>query len=303
MKAGAMDYLSKNDFSAETLDSAIRTSVDKASRQRQRTESRERLQRYRYEKEKRRELEASLELARDIQQSLLPSAPPPLKGFDVSGVCVPAELAGGDYFDYLTMPDGTMSLVVGDVSGHGIGPALLAAETRAYLRALTRISSDVARVTTTVNRLLWEDTSGERFAALCMARIDTATRTMVYAGAGQVSYIVHSTGEFTTLASTAPPLGVFDRTLVSTVGPIALNPGDILFMATDGLVDAHSPDQRMFGKERAIGLIHAYRSNPAEKIVDALLHALRTFVQQQPPLDDVTILLAKVADAPANVID
>ncbi len=302
MKAGAMDYLSKNDFSAESLEAAIRTSVDKASRHRQRMESRERLQRdYRHEKEKRLELEAGLAVARDIQQSLLPSVPPPLEGFDIAGMCLPAEAAGGDFFDYLPMSDGTLGLVIGDLSGHGIGPALLAAETRAYMRALTRLSSDVGHVATTVNRLLWEDTAGRRFAALFLARIDPHARTLTYGAAGHATYVIHPSGDFTTLASTAPPLGVFDRSVVATSGPVPLKAGDILFMATDGVYESHSVDRRLFGKDRAIGLIHAYRSNPAEKIIDALLNALRTFVQNQPLADDVTIVLAKVTDE-RNVI-
>ena len=134
MKAGALDYVSKNDFSADSLDLAIRGSIEKADRHRRQLESRERLQReYCHEKERRLELEGALEVAHDIQQHLLPADSPEIEGLDVAGVCIPAEATSGDFFDYLPGTDGTLGIVVGDVSGHGIGPALLAAETRAYI--------------------------------------------------------------------------------------------------------------------------------------------------------------------------
>jgi sigma-B regulation protein RsbU (phosphoserine phosphatase) len=295
MKTGASDYLNKNDLSAETLDLAIRTAIEKAERHRRQVESRARLQKeYLTEKERRLELEASLQIAGDIQQNLLPSGPPQLAGFDVAGVCLPADATGGDFFDYLFGPEGTLGIVVGDVSGHGIGPALLAAETRAYVRALTRISSDVAQIATTVNRLLWEDTSGFRFATLFLAWLDPKARTLAHVGAGHCAYLIHPSGEFTTLRSQTAPLGIFDSTTFKADDPVPLHTGDILLMNTDGLFDVGARDHRHFGKERCIGLIHAFRSRPAEKIIDAVLHAARTFAHKGPLPDDVTLVIAKV---------
>jgi phosphoserine phosphatase RsbU/P len=295
LKAGALDYVSKNDFSAVALELAIRTSIEKSDRHRRQLESRVRLQKeYRHEKERRLELEASLQVARDIQQNLLPCVAPRIEGFDVAGVCIPAEATGGDFFDYLRGRDGSLGIVVGDVSGHGIGPALLAAEARAYIRALTRIGSDVGHVATIVNRLLWEDTSGGRFVTLFLAWIDPVQRTMVYAAAGHCAYIVHASGEFTVLGSQSAPLGVFDSTVLTSTDPVLLQPGDTLLLATDGLFDVRARDTNLFGKDRCLGLIHAFRSNPAEKIVDALLHAASAFAHHGPLLDDVTIVVAKV---------
>jgi phosphoserine phosphatase RsbU/P len=294
MKAGALDYLSKNDFSADSLDLAIRGSIEKADRHRKQLESRERLQKqYRHEKERRLELEGALEVARDIQQDLLPSEAPEIEGFDVAGVCIPAEETGGDFFDYLPGQDGTLGLVVGDVSGHGIGPALLAAETRAYIRALARVGSDVGQITTTVNKLLWEDTSGCRFATLFLARIDLARRILTYAAAGHCAYLVHESGDFTLLNSQVAPLGIFENTLLRTSEPVFLRHGDTLLIATDGLFDVRC-DRMLFGKDRSIGLVHAYRHSPAEKIVDAVLHGARAFSQNGPLADDLTIVVAKV---------
>ena len=254
MKAGAFDYLSKNDLCGDALEQAIDRSIDKADRQRRQLESRERLQReYRYEKEKRLELEASLQVARDIQQSLLPAKPPKLEGLDVAGISIPADAAGGDFFDYLTLTDGTLGLVVSDLSGHGIGPALLAAETRAYIRALTRISSDVGDIVTNVNQLLWEDISGGRFATLFLARLDSSNRTLTYAAAAHCGYIIHQSGEVTTLGSLALPLGILHNTVVPASETIPLTSGDILLLATDGLFETRMPTSGCLERNAASG--------------------------------------------------
>jgi phosphoserine phosphatase RsbU/P len=295
MKAGALDYLSKNDFSSDSLDLAIRGSIEKSDRHRRQVESRERLQKeYRHEKERRLELEGSLQVARDIQQNLLPSASPQLEGFDIAGVCIPAEATSGDFFDYLPSADGTLGVVVGDVSGHGIGPALLAAETRAYIRALTSVGSDVGQITTTVNRLLWEDTLGGRFATLVLAWLDPKQRTLVYAAAGHCGYLVHQSGDFTLLGSQSPPLGVLHNTALTGSDPVTLRPGDVLLLATDGLFDVRTQDTSFFGKDRSMGLVHAYRNRSAAQIIDVILHAARSFAHHGPLLDDLTIVVAKV---------
>jgi phosphoserine phosphatase RsbU/P len=294
MKAGAHDYLSKNEFSAAGLDRAIQRSIGKADRQRRQVEARQRLRsEYRSEKRRRRELEASLQIARDIQQNLIPSTPPQVEGFEFCGVCLPIEETAGDFFDYFPMEDGTLGIVVGDISGHGIGPALLTAETRAYLRALSRASSDVGQVATIVNRLLWDDVLGGRFATLFFGRLDPAARTLTYASAGHPAYLIHPSGEFKVLDSDAPPLGMFDDLVIPTSAPVTMTTDDVLFVATDGLFEAAAPDGALLGREYCIRLTAANCRSPVEKIVDELLHATHTFADGMPLHDDLTIVIAK----------
>jgi sigma-B regulation protein RsbU (phosphoserine phosphatase) len=294
MKAGAQDYLSKNDFTAERLDRAIQRSIDKAGRQRRETEARVRLRtEYRTEKRRRRELEASLQVARDIQQNLLPSSSPEVDGFDFCGVCLPIEETAADFFDYFPMPDGTLAIVVGDVCGHGIGPALLAAETRAYLRALSRANSDVGEVATIVNRLLWDDMDGGRFLTLFFSRLDPVGRTLTYASAAHPAYVVHATGQFTALNSQTAPLGMFEDLVVPNSQPISLAKDDVLFVATDGLFDTTAPDGTMLGRDACIQVVAAHRDRPVKRIVDELLLAARTFAEGLPLHDDLTIVIAK----------
>jgi phosphoserine phosphatase RsbU/P len=295
MKAGAQDYLCKNEFTAESLDQAIHRSIDKADRQRKELEARDRLRsEYRSEKRRRRQLEASLQIARDIQQNLIPSRPPQIEGFDFCGVCLPIEETAGDFFDYVPMADGSLGIVVGDISGHGIGPALLTAETRAYLRALSRTNSDVGQVMTIVNRLLWDDVIGGRFATLFFARLDAATRTLTFASAGHPAYLIHRSGQATILDSQTPPLGMFEDLVVPTSNAVSLATDDVLLLASDGLFDTAAPDGTHLGRDYCIRLVAKHCESPVEKIVDELLHATREFAEGMPLGDDLTVVVAKV---------
>jgi serine phosphatase RsbU (regulator of sigma subunit) len=144
-------------------------------------------------------------LARMIQQRLFPSAPPVLADFDIAGASHPADATGGDYFDFIPMPDATIGIVLADVSGHGFGSALLMAQTRAYLRALALSHSTVGTILTLTNRMLEEDTEAERFVTLFFAALDPRDRSFVYAGAGHEGFILGPAGETRVLQSTSIP--------------------------------------------------------------------------------------------------
>src|SRR3954468_12862077 len=151
--------------------------------------------RKRAEKELRQNKE-QFRVAREIQQRLFPKSAPLLEGFDIAGATYPAEATGGDYFDYLPMLNDRLGIVVGDVTGHGVGPALLMAETRAYLRILAGRREDVGEILTRANGVLSEDVGNERFVTLFLARIDPKTRELVYASAGHPSgYILGPSGQ------------------------------------------------------------------------------------------------------------
>ena len=135
-------------------------------------------------------------VAREIQQRLFPKSAPALAGFDIAGASYPAEATGGDYFDYLSMLNDRLGIIVGDVTGHGVGPALLMAETRAYLRVLAGRREDVGEILTRANSVLSEDVGNERFVTLFLARLDPSTRSLVYASAGHpTAYILDAKGD------------------------------------------------------------------------------------------------------------
>src|SRR5262245_23703487 len=203
--------------------------------------------------------EAEFRVARGIQQQLFPRAAPAVAGFDIGGASYPAEATGGDYFDYIPLCDGTLAVAIGDVSGHGLGPALLMASLRASLRALGRAHADVGEILRLANRTLSED-AGERFVTLFMARLDPQSHSLVYASAGhEAGYLLDSAGRpRLPLASTGVPLGVFPDSSFPVRAAIRLEPGEFVLLLTDGVTDARCPDDTPFGHERAIAIARLY---------------------------------------------
>lgn len=246
-----------------------------------------------------RELMANQEqfrVAHDIQQHLFPKAPPALDGFDIAGASYPAEATGGDYFDYLQMLNKCIGVVVGDVTGHGIGPALLMAETRAYLRILAKNREDAAEILARTNLVLAEDVGAERYVTLMLVRLNPCNKTLTYANAGHIpGYILDQHGATKhILKRTGPPLGLRADAPYTTSPEFALEPGDMIVILTDGFEEAVSPVDEMFGMQRVLEIIRRHRHEPADNIVKALYHEFRNFTEGADQLDDLTIVIIKV---------
>lgn len=243
--------------------------------------------------------EEQFRVAREIQQHLFPASAPEVAGFDIAGVSQPAEAMGGDYFDYLPMRRGCLGLVVGDVTGHGVGPALLMSEARAYLRLLTKDLDDVGEIMTRANAPLAQDVGTERFVTLLLVQLDPGARTLTYVNAGHPSgYVFAASGEIrATLKRTSLPLGIRADTVYSAAPPITLGPGEILVLVTDGFEEAVAPDGRVFGIERVFNVVREHRERPAQEIVHALCHGVHAFLQNTPQADDVTVVVAKLKSA------
>ncbi|HXG46975.1 MAG TPA: SpoIIE family protein phosphatase, partial [Methylomirabilota bacterium] len=243
-----------------------------------------------------RQNEQQFQVARDIQQRLFPKAAPTLPGFDIAGASHPAEATGGDYFDYLPMVGSRLGVVVGDVTGHGVGPALLMAETRAYLRVLAGRREDAGEILSRANGILAEDVGCERFVTLFLARLDPAARVMNYASAGHpCGYLLDQSGQVKQrLPRTGVPLGIRPDTRYESSPPIRLESGDLVLLVTDGIEESAAPDNTFFGSERALEVVRAHQHRPARDIVDALYTAVRQFARGAPQEDDVTAIVIKV---------
>lgn len=232
-----------------------------------------------------------LRAARAIQQRLFPGHVPALTGFDLAGACHPAEAIGGDCFDYVRFHGGGFGLVVADVSGHGLGPALLMAETRAFLRAFALRSDDPGEVLTLANRLLSQDSSNEHFCTLFLGRLDCGSRSLLYASAGHEGYLLDADGQARLLRATSMPLGIAGDLVVPCADPLRLAPGQILVVFTDGVQETQGTDGTHFGAGRAIEVVRANRLRPAREIVAGLLLAVRAFSGERR--DDVTVVVLK----------
>jgi PAS domain S-box-containing protein len=243
-----------------------------------------------------RENQEQFQVAREIQQRLFPKSAPAIEGFDIAGVTYPAEATGGDYFDYLPMMNGKVGVIVADVTGHGIGPALLMAETRAYLRTLAVNREDLGEILASANRILAEDIGQERYVTLFLGRIDPAARLFHYASAGHpTGYALSANGEVKTLLKrTSVPLGINPNAKYNGVVEVALQSGDVVLLLTDGIEEAMAPDESFFGIERTLNVVRQNHEKPAREILDTLYRAVRDFSQNAPQLDDVTAIIIKV---------
>jgi PAS domain S-box-containing protein len=248
---------------------------------------------------------AEFRVARRIQQKLFPQAAPQLAGldigsatfgFDIGGASYPAEAIGGDYYDYLGLPDGSLGVAIGDVSGHGIGPALLMAETRAYLRAFAQTHTTPEAILSLVNRIILQDIEGDRFITLLLARLDPRTLAFEYASAGHTTgYVLDRRGEVKrTLPSTSVPLGLFPDMAFPCGESMTLEAGDLVLLLTDGVVESRAPEGSVFGSERAVSLVRLYRDLPAHDIVENIYYAVRAYTQNLPQYDDITATVIKV---------
>lgn len=244
-------------------------------------------------------LRSSLEqmkVAREIQQALFPKRAPELPGFEIAGASFPAEATGGDYFDFVPMLKGRLGIVVADVTGHGFGPAMLMAETRAYLRICANNREDVGEILTLANRTLAEDVGDERFVTLMLARLDPQTRALAYGNAGHpAGFILDAAGQLKTcLRPTGPPLGILAHKTFSSAPEISLQSGELLVLVTDGVEEAANPEGRLFGCAQVADFIAAHRHESAARLVELLYQQVRDFSQGAIQQDDVTVVVVKV---------
>jgi sigma-B regulation protein RsbU (phosphoserine phosphatase) len=234
-------------------------------------------------------------VARSVQQRLYPAAPPRSCGFDIAGSAFLADRTGGDYFDFITLPDGCLAVVIGDVSGHGIDAALVMAETRAYLRSAAQSHSDPGDVLTSVNRVLVADVQENQFVTLLVACLDRTTGQLRYASAGHVvAYVLGANGEIKAqLESTGMPLGIFPEAIVTSAETPPLAAGDVMAFFTDGVSEAEDGDGRPFGDERAVAVIRRCRNESSAKILNHLYRAIRDFTGPVPQTDDITAIICR----------
>ena len=286
MKSGAHDYLMKGNLAR--LVPAVEREV---------REARERAT-HRDTEASLRAADEQMRIAHDIQQRLFPDKSPGLEGFDIAGVSHPAEETSGDYFDYIPMQDGSTALVVGDVTGHGIGPALLMAETRAYLRILAAHLDDIGDILTRANRVLAEDIGQERFVTLIMVQLNVAERTLRYASAGHPACPwFDARGELKDeLRRTGIPLGMREDAEYQSSETFGITPGDLLALMTDGVEESLSPEQELFGTERIHAYLRGNQSKPAGELADLLHQQAREHLAGVDQPDDYTTIIVKASE-------
>jgi phosphoserine phosphatase len=240
-------------------------------------------------------LERDLNIARDIQQGLLPDADPCVPGYDIAGWNKPADATGGDCYDYLALPDGCLALTIADATGHGIGPALMIAECRALFRASMSLTHDLTAVVGRVNNLLCEDLPDDRFVTAFFGLLDPAAHVLSWISAGHGPLIKYLRAEdrIVELKANGMPLGIVSDVPFSEVDRFEMRPGDMMAVVTDGFFEWARPDKELFGLERTYHILRASRDRPAGEIIRTLHEAVLEFARGTPQADDLTAVVIK----------
>lgn len=241
-------------------------------------------------------------VARNVQANLLPASAPRVPGLDVAGVCVPANEVGGDYFDYFELGDGRLAIAIGDVSGKGVGAAIYMTLTKSYMVTQSRTDTSPAGVLALVNEHLRRNLARGTFVTMVYAVIDGTERRLEYTRAGHNPPLhIKANGEGDFLNAPGIALGAASgRTFeaITKVEAVALEPGDLVVLYTDGVTEAMNLNSDEYGEERLIALVRrmAQSQAGAGTVVDAILRDVRDFAGRAPQHDDITIVAARVHD-------
>jgi len=243
----------------------------------------------------RERMAAALRIARDIQQDLFPPGPLRTGQYAIAGLNLPCDETGGDYYDFLEMPDGRIAVIVGDVSGHGIGSALVMSEVRALFHALLGQNADLVTVVRHVNAILCSDLRRGRFVTLFAGLLDPEKHCISYISAGHSPPVVADleTWQTDTLDSTTLPLGIMPDIEIECLDPVPVPDPGLVLCYTDGVVERMNEAREHFGMKRLMALLREVSQFPPEDIVVAVEQAEQEFAGSSPRADDVTVVAVK----------
>ncbi len=256
------------------------------------------------EQDEKRRLEQELQIARDIQMSLLPQGALKAPGMAVAAFCAPAREVGGDYYDFFPLPDGRVGLLIADVSGKGTSAALYMAELKGLMLSLSRIHTSPRALLIEANEIIKYHLDSRSFITMTYAIVDRAAGTLTCARAGHTPFMRIAGGgdgppRVDVLAPEGMVLGLnldrgerFERYLEELTLPIAS--GDLFFFFTDGVSEAMDAGGECFGESRLGAFLAGNAGRTPEAIRDRLMNEIATFVQEQPQHDDLTMVIVKM---------
>jgi phosphoserine phosphatase RsbU/P len=245
----------------------------------------------------RERLNREVEIAREVQERLFPQKLPIIAGLDYAGHCRPALGVGGDYYDFLALPKGNLGLAIGDVSGKGIAAALMMASLQASLRSeATRVPENLATAVSSINRLVYEASSSNRYATFFYGQYDPAEGRFDYVNAGHnPPLLFHGAGESATLTRLEPGgtvVGLLENAHYEQ-GSVRLGPGDVLIAFTDGISEAMNLDDEEWGEDRLIDAFRSCRVSSAQQLLECIFDAATRFAGTAPQHDDMTLVVVR----------
>jgi sigma-B regulation protein RsbU (phosphoserine phosphatase) len=249
----------------------------------------------------REKLNREIEIAREVQERLFPQRLPEIAGLDYFGRCRTALAVGGDYYDFLALPDGKLGVALGDVSGKGIAAALTMASLQASLRGdAMRTGNDIAGLMTRVNHMLYDASPEDRYATLFYAQYDPATRRVTYVNAGHCPPILlrsaAKNGRVERLDQAGGTVVGLLKDCAYEQSEASLAPGDLLVIYTDGFSEAMNPDLIEWGEERLLESIVGCVGLPARDVITRIIRAADAFAAGAPQSDDMTLVVLRVIE-------
>jgi sigma-B regulation protein RsbU (phosphoserine phosphatase) len=245
----------------------------------------------------RERLNRELEIAREVQEHLFPQRLPTVVGLDYCGQCWPAREVGGDYYDFLGLPDGRLGIAIGDVSGKGVGAALMMASLEASLRALASVIDDPAELMDRVNTLVYQASTANRYATLFYAQYDPANRLLSYVNAGHNPPMVlrncSGSCQVLRLETGGPVIGLLPHRYQG--GVFAHEAGDLVVLFTDGVSESMNVRYEEWGEERLIEFVKTCRGLPVVEGMRRILAAAQAFAAGAPQHDDMTLVVLRMA--------
>lgn len=243
-------------------------------------------------------MERDLAVASEIQRGLLPAAMPELAGYELAAFSRPAAQAGGDYYDWQTLTKDRLLVSLADVTGHGVGPALVTAACRAYVRASTTSFSSPNGLLKRVNELIHTDVTGGRFVTFALLDMDLEHDQGNLLCAGHAPTLFLGTGETRPeiIAAQGMPLGILPDTVLDEVHPLVFRAGDLLLMFSDGIHELANDSGEAFGLDRLEHFMTTNRRLPIRQFLDRLESELDTHRGDRMPQDDMTAIALRRRD-------
>lgn len=236
-----------------------------------------------------------ISVARDVQMGTLPKDMPVIEGYEFGGAFSPTDQTGGDLYDFIPLGPDRLFMLMGDATGHGIGPALSATQVRAMLRVALRLQSSLDDAFIHINDQLCEDLPDDRFVTGFFGLLDAATHTVRFhsGGQGPIMHFQADMGEYDWHPATTFPLGYMPHTELDAPHVAVLEPGDVLGLISDGIYEYENEAGAQFGRRGVMRVLDANPDASAQQLVDLIMDAAREHGGSAPQADDITIVLAR----------
>ena len=249
--------------------------------------------------EERRQLESELELAQDVQKMLLPQEVPNIPGLEIAAFSRPAQIVGGDYFDFVDFNNDLHGLALADVAGHGVSASLHMASIQALLLTLVPIYKSPAAVMSQVHKLFIHNIRFETFVTFFIGAFDPSARTLTFCNAGHLPPLIlrntkSKEGSLVMLHPTGAAIGLIEEAEFGE-NTVELQNGDLFVLYTDGVTEALNLQNQEFGRERLTVLSRQVNTLPVKEIVQEIRQTLEEFCEGKPLADDTTLVVCRIA--------